>query len=282
MSLLALLEGPAAGVDATAPLVVSAAAAGVALIAGLAAHAGRSLSDRLLHVLLGTTAGLLVTVAFVELIPEALEGHPLAGWLVAVVFLGLVGLELALGGHEAHGHGHGPDVHDHGAAHPDRTTTVPVPALGPSRSSRAARIAVVGMAALAFHRLIGGLTLPAAFGVDHATGIGVAGAVLLHQVPDGLAAAVLFSAADWSDRRVLASLLLVALFVPLGAVAGIALSVGGLFPVLVAISAATFLFVGAVELVPELHHGPHPGWVGAGVVVGVALVALLSLVGGHA
>lgn len=278
MSLLALLEGPAAGVDPTGPLLVAVAAAGVALIAGLAAHAGRSLSDRVLHVLLGTTAGLLVTVAFVELIPEALEGHPLAGWIVAVVFLGLVGLELALGGHEAHGHGHGPDAHDPGAEHPARATTVPVPA----RSSRAARIAVVGMAALAFHRLIGGLTLPAAFGVDHATGIGVAGAVLLHQVPDGLAAAVLFSAAGWSDRRVLASLTLVALFVPLGAVAGIALSVGGLFPVLVAISAATFLFVGAVELVPELHHGPHPGWVGAGVVVGVALVALLSLVGGHA
>lgn len=244
-------------------LIVAGAASAVAFVAGAVAHAGRSLSDHVLHLLLGATAGLLVTVAFVEMIPEAVEGQPGAGWIVAVVFLGLVGLELLMGGHEAHGHGHG-----HGEA---------TPVVG--RRDRAAH---VGLAALSFHRLIGGLTLPAAFGVDHATGIGVAGAVLIHQVPDGLAAAALFSAAGWSDRRVLLSLAVVAIWVPVGAVVGIGVSLGGWFPILVAVSAATFLFVGAVELIPELHHGPHPGWVGAGVVVGVAAVALMALTTGHA
>lgn len=244
-------------VDPGPVLLVAGLAAGVALVAGLAAHAGRSLSKRGLHLLLGATAGLLVAVAFVDLIPEAVEGTPHAGWIVAVAFLGMTGLELMFGGHEAHGHGHGDEP----------------------LADRSTRVGLVGLAALSFHRLIGGLTLPAAFGVDAATGLGVAGAILLHQVPDGIAAVTLFSAAGWSDRRVLASLAIVATWVPVGAAIGIGASVGGWFPFLVAVSAATFLFIGAVELIPELHHGPHPRIVGLGVVVGVVAVALLQLVG---
>lgn len=257
---------------------VGGLAALAAFLAGWATVAGRSVSDRGLHVLLGAAAGLLLTLAFTEMIPEALEELPEAGWIVVLVFFGLWALELLLGGHEAHGHGHA-DGHVHeGEAGEVDAVDAPDAADAPTRTTaRATRLGVIALVALSLHRLLDGVTLPAAFAVDPSTGALVAGAVLVHQVPDGLAAGAIFLASTRSRRRVLASVAVVALWVPIGALIGLAIGLGGFLPHLLAVAAATFLFIGAVELLPELQEGPYRASTGAGIALGVLLALALEV-----
>lgn len=246
-----------------AVLILGSLAAAAAFSAGAWAALGRSIPSRWLHVLLGAATGLLLTAALTEMLPEALEADPRAGWVTALAFLALVGIEVLLGGHGAHGHGHDPPEEREAAWS------------GPGR------LAAVALLALSFHRLAGGLTLPAALGLEATVGLPIVVAVLVHQVPDGLAAGAIFLASGWSRRRILAGLGLVALWVPVGALAGLALDVIGALWLLLSISAATFLFIGAVELLPELQEGPHRLSTAAGVVAGVALVLLTEIAVGH-
>lgn len=251
----AAAQPPGTALDPTPVMLLAGIAALVAFAAGAAVLAGDRPSERSIHVLLGLAAGVLVTAALARMLPAAFARAPETAWLVPVAFFGLLGVEIAFGGHEAHGHGH-----------PEEE---PVETTGPA----------VAIAALVFHRFIGGLSLPAAFGLGTETGWTVAAALVLHQVPDGLAAAGILVAAGWSRRRVASALAVIAIGVPVGALVGFGVAIGGFLPHLLAVSAATYLFIVAVELLPELMDGPDVGHVGLGLTVGIVLVAAVTWLG---
>ena len=185
-------------------LGVSLLAAGITFTAGLLPLWGRVPTGRRLHLLLGATAGLLLTTAFVKLIPEALYGGGRSvGWTIALGFLGLYGIEWAVG---VHGHG------DAGGGAEDAHFY-----------RRAPNLPLVAFTALAIHRAADGLTLPAAFQVGEATGFTAGAAVLIHQFPDGFAATVLFLAGGWSRNRIIGTVAVLALCTPLGTFLGVLL-----------------------------------------------------------
>lgn len=233
-------------------------AAATAFGAGMLPLAGKGISSRRLHLLLGLSAGLLLTVAFAKMIPRAMSASPDAGWIIVGVFLTLLVVEWGLGGH-GHDHAHGGDQ-DHGQG--DR-------GLGGGRGTQVALIALVAMS---LHRFVGGLSMPAAFGLDQATGVAVVGALMAHQVPDGLAAASLFLAGGWERKRVVRSVAGVALWVPIGAIAGLVfINFAGLLVPFLALSAGTFLYIATVELIPEITSSDHRLAVAGGFVVGIVL-----------
>lgn len=248
----------------SAPLWVSSCAALITFGAGVLPLAGQTATGKRLHFFLGMTAGLLLTTAFVSLIPEALQGDRSVGWTIAMGFLALYAAEWMVG---VHGHGGGQgeeampeDTHFHRSA--------------PS-------LPAVAFAALALHRAVDGLTLPAAFQVDQATGLTAGAAVLIHQFPDGFAAAVLFLAGGWSRRRTLAAVSALALFTPLGTLVGTVLvGVPGWVPHVVGLAAVTFIFIAVAELMPELHHGPHKQAVGIGLALGYVVAYGIERFGG--
>jgi zinc transporter ZupT len=244
---------------------VAAGAALVTLTAGLLPLFGLGGSGRRLHFFLGVTAGLLLTSAFVNLIPVALAADGEVGWTIALGFLALYGVEWAVGVH-GHGGGEGATV---GAADTHFQRAAPA-------------LPVVAFTALAVHRAIDGLTLPAAFQVGRAPGLMAGGAVLIHQFPDGFAASVLFLAGGWSRRRIVASLVALAISTPLGTLLGSALvTVPGWVPHLMGLAGVTFVFIAVAELMPELHHGPHKWMVGFGLLIGYALAYVIAGVGGN-
>jgi zinc transporter ZupT len=233
-------------------LWIAGLAALVTLSGGLLPLWGRTATGRRLHFLLGATAGLLLTTAFVDLVPEALRGGRAVGWTMAVAFLALYALEWAVGVH-----GHGVDG-EGGVGSEDRHFHRSAPTLP-----------LVAFAALAVHRAVDGLTLPAAFQLGQATGMAAGAAVLVHQFPDGFAAAVLFLAGGWSRPRILAAVATLAVCTPLGTLAGgVLVSVPGWLPYIIGVAGVTFVFVAVAELMPEIHHGPHKGAVTIGLLLG--------------
>ncbi len=85
-----------------APLWISALAALITFAAGMLPLVGEMPAGRRLHFLLGLTAGVLLTTAFVDLIPEAASGRRLTGLTMTLGFLALYAVDWAVG---VHGHG---------------------------------------------------------------------------------------------------------------------------------------------------------------------------------
>ncbi len=249
--------------DAT-PLWVSGLAALITFTAGLLTLVGQTATGWRLHFLLGMTAGLLLTTAFVDLVPEAIHGSQSAGLTMALGFLALYAVEWAVG---VHGHGGGTEEeHTHGDTHFKRL---------------APKLPMVAFTALALHRVVDGLALPAAFQVGQATGFTASAAVLIHQFPDGFAAAVLFLAGGWRRRQIIGAVSALAIFTPVGTMLGLALvGIPEWLPHIIGLAAVTFIFISVAELMPELHHGPHKPAVGLGLVLGFLIAYGVQWFGG--
>lgn len=265
--------------DVNLPLVaiVALIAGALTLVAGALVLAGKSISQRRIHLLLGATAGLLLAIALLDLIPEAFELNPLAPFTMAFGVLGLFAVKWAVGDH-GHSHGgpsdhHGQDHgHDHGDGHAHAHDHSEI-------STHSGSLALIAFFALAFHRFVDGLVLPAAFTLNNATGFAAASAVLIHQFPDGIAAATVFLVAGWSRKRVLRGVAFMAIMTPVGAAAGLfLLGLPGIVGHLVALAAATFIFIALAELLPELSGREHRARVAVGFGIGYAVALAVILI----
>lgn len=214
----------------TTELLYGLAAAIANVIGAVAVTSGRRWSVHALDRTLAFTAGFLLSVAFVELMPEAIER---SGRGAAVTAL-LAYLAVHLTQHTIGRHFHfGEETH--------------------AVSMVVSRSALIG---LMLHTFVDGVAVASGVAVSGTAGALVFVGVLLHKFPEGLAISSLFLAAG--ARRATA----IAAAAALGAATllGVAItdSVAGLQSYGLAISAGVTIYVGASNLVPELQ--PRSGW----------------------
>ncbi len=219
-------------------------------------------SEKTLHLMLGFSAGVLGGVTFVDILPAAFEVAPSPAYvsygIAAGFFLLLVLDWTQLAREEAH---HGGHFHIH-----DRAVLDP-------------RHGAVGLSALSVHGFIDGLVIPIGFTAGAKVGIIITLAIVLHQIPDSFAALSLALGTRQTKKRALTYVLVTALDTPIGIGLGVLLAgVGGLMiPLGLGISAGTFIFFTASDLVPELQHRARSPLVVLSMVFGFLLVAALSL-----
>lgn len=211
------------------------------------------LPERYLRLFVSVGAGLLIGIALLHMVPESAEMIPetFSLWLLAGFLLLLVLERFVM-------------VHACEENHCDYHT--------------------VGLAAflgLTVHGIVEGCALASSF---LTAGIGplVLVAVLAHKAPAAFALTSILRLGKRSDTQVLAFTVGVSLSVP----AGMALAYGwlklGAMPnsagILLAISAGTFLYIAACDLLPELHRtGVDRGKRLAAFLAGVGLSLLSSL-----
>ncbi len=235
------------------------------VLAGLPLVLGRNVGEGSLHTLLGLAAGLMIGVAFLEIIPETLafEGSG-AELTLGITFVALYLFEGLIGvhGHSAHEEAHSHEPGDHF----DRPARTPLLALG----------------ALSVHMFLDGLILAPAFAVNEALGVPTGVADAAHKVPGGFAAGTILVAMRTSTTRGVLGILAVASTTALGALTGVFLvDVSGLVPHLLGVAGGALLFVAVAELLPELHHGPHKRLVALGLALGFAAVVVAVSFLGH-
>jgi ZIP family zinc transporter/zinc and cadmium transporter len=201
---------------------VSAALANV--VGALAVTSGRQWSMRALDRLLAFAAGFLLSVAFIDLMPEAVER---GGRAAAAVALGSYLL--------VHFTQHTIGRHFHFGEERHTVTRV-------TSSS-----ALIG---LLLHTFVDGVAVASGVLVSGAVGALVFVGVLLHKFPEGLAISSLFLASGASKRMAVGA----ASALGAATIAGVALTdqIAGLRVHGIAISAGVTIYVGASNLVPEL------------------------------
>jgi ZIP family zinc transporter len=232
------------------------------LLAGLATGAGalpvlftKRISDKLLDVMLGFSAGVMLAATAFSLIVPAID---LGGPFVAVfgIILGALVLHLI-----------------------DRFVPHFHPALGaegpPSRLSKVWLFVL----AITIHNFPEGLAVGVSFGGgDVAAGLVIAMAIGLQNMPEGLAVALPLVREGYSRRKSLLYGTLTGLVEPLGGLLGVAL-VSIFMPVLpwgLAFAAGAMLFVVSDEMIPESHRKGFEREATFGLIAGFVVMMLLD------
>jgi len=198
--------------------------AAVANIVGAAAVTSRSRwSVPALEKMVALSAGFMVSVALLDLAPEAFLQHGAsAGPLILLGYL---------------------------LVHLTQHTLVPHFHFGEEVHEVTRAVSMSALVGLLLHTFVDGVAIASSFDVRASLGLIVFGAILLHKLPEGLAISSLFLASGSSRQRALLA----------GASLGVATVIGGLLTEYVAplgkyglaLAAGVSLYVGASNLVPE-------------------------------
>lgn len=197
---------------------------------------------------LAFAAGTLLSVAFFDLLPEALESAEVAGYsvmhVVYALFGGLVGLFI-VEGLLFRIHHHHDDSLITNLDHPHREEPMHTPILLTIGDS--------------LHNFVDGIAIGAAFLAGPPVGILTTLAVVAHEVPQELSEFAVMAAAGWSRARIITINVASALLSTVGAV-GVYFFRDELVSLLwlpMAITAGIFIYIAVADIMPQLYEERH-------------------------
>lgn len=245
--------------------IILVSLAGGALSVCAAAALTHRVSAVTVPLLVSYAIGALLGAAFLEILPHALETsddiHRLATTLLGGILMFFVLEKLVLWRHCHHDHceAHEPPTHthDHG---------------------RSGLMILIGDT---FHNFVDGVLIAAAFMQSHELGLVTAMAIIAHEIPQELGDYLILLHSGYSRTKALIFNLLSSLATLLGALlAYFALSsIQALVPYVLAMAAASMIYVAVADLIPGLHKRTRLHETLQQVVLiglGVASVALLG------
>jgi zinc and cadmium transporter len=250
--------------------IVVATVAGGLLSVLTAATLTVAVLGRLVKQLVSLSAGLLLGVALLHVLPEAFESDAGAQRLFVALLCGLLFFfllekaELYRHGHHHEGDGH--EHHHHFDAH---------------QAGRGGWSVLIGDS---IHNFCDGVIIAGAFLADTSLGIVTALAIIAHEIPQEIGDYIVLLNAGFSRARALAWNALSGLAAVAGGVIGY-LVVGpwqALFPYLLVVAASCFIYIAVADLLPQLQRrlpwrdtAAQLAWIGAGLAVVVFVLGAL-------
>lgn len=250
-----------------------AIAFGLTVVAGLATGIGgavavlkRNPGERFLAAALGLSAGVMMYVSFMEMLPTATEELD-NGWLVLVAFFGGIALIAAIDRFVP------ADINPHEPATTENA----------SRRARMMRAGLLTAVALALHNFPEGFATFIAALEDPVVALPIVAAVAIHNIPEGIAVAVPIRDATGSRAKGFWLATASGLAEPAGALIGGLILMPFLGPTAMGVSyaavAGIMVFVSFDELLPTAeatgrHHYAVYGLIAGMAVMGVSLEVL--------
>jgi ZIP family zinc transporter/zinc and cadmium transporter len=181
--------------------------------------------------LISFAAGIMLATSFLHIIPESMEVYEHAPLLVLVGVIIFYLLESVVMLHPCH-----------------------------DEACEIHRMGIISWIGLTFHSLLDGVAIGLGFEISLQLGIVTALAVLLHELPEGIATTGILMHANLKRTKILLYSLAVALATPTGAV--LAYFFLGRLPleiigILLALAAGSFIYISAADLIPQIHKRQH-------------------------
>ena len=248
-------------------LLLSFLAGAATTIGGVLAFFIKKENLGVLSIGLGFSAGVMIYVSFMELLPQAstvitgIYGTSLAGWLSTGIFFGGILIAWLI---DTLIPSHHVELHT----------------LDPQDKLK--RLGLFTALVLAIHNFPEGLATFMASLKDPALGFSVAAAVAIHNIPEGVAVALPVYHATGSRRKAFLYSALSGLAEPAGALVGFLLLRAvlheALFGVMFAFIAGLMVYIALDELLPTAHDYGEGHRVIWGVIAGMAMMALSLLI----
>lgn len=220
------------------------------------------LSENTMHLMLGFSAGLLGGITFIDILPEAFDHAKEVAVSPMFVSGGVaVGLFLLFA------------VERHMLVNERKRSHVHI-----ENGKEIAPLGTLAVSALAIHGVVDGFVIPVGFSGGGQVGLIIALAVALHQIPDSFSAATIALTSGYNRKKIAFFVLVTALDTPIGIIVGYAFLGAGawMIPFGLGLSAGTFIFVSAADLIPELQHRSSSAWVTVSIVLGFIFVMVLN------
>ena len=248
-------------------IVVACLAGGVLAI--VAAAGTLALHPRWISALVSFAVGALLGAVFVELLPHALE----LGGTQRVMTTVLAGLLLFFLLEKLVLWRHSHDAADgYGGA---GATTIP----NDGASARPGLMIVIGNSV---HNFCDGIVIAATFVADFAVGTTTAVAIVAHAVPQQVGDFAVLMHSGYTRRRAFVYNLATGVATLAGGLAGYAAlaTMQQILPTVLALAAASLLYVAVADLIPSLHRHPAPAQTALQIVligVGIAIIGLVHV-----
>ena len=212
---------------------MSVAALAAAIVAALANVAGAALvtgkriwTARDIDLMIAFSGGFMISVAVVDMIPDAIRAHgAAAGWMVLAGYL---------------------------AVHLTQHTLVPHFHFGEETHHVTRAVGISALVGLSLHMLMDGVAIASGFAAGATVGTLVVAAIILHKLPEGSTVSTLFIAAGFGRRKALGAAAILGLTTVLGAL--LTEVIGPLSEYGLALSGGVTVYVAASNLVPEFQH----------------------------
>ena len=230
--------------------ILLACLAGAVLSLAIAALVAFRVRARWIPTVVSYAVGALLGVVFLDLLPHLFEETRDHGRIAGFLLLGLLAFfvleKVLLWRHHHHTDdepGAGPESHAHYHAHDHEPG---------HDSGRSGWMIVVGDS---FHNFTDGVIIASAFLADPKLGVVTAIAIVAHEIPQEIGDFVVLLHSGFSKRGALAANALSGFAMVVGALLGyFALSaVSGWIPEILAIAAASMIYVAVADLIPGLH-----------------------------
>ncbi len=232
------------------PAIVAAAVTG-GVLATAAAALTLALPAAWISRLVSFAVGALLGAVFIEILPHALEDGD-AGVVMGTVLAGLLAFflleKLVLW---RHSHGHAEHHADDDETEHDHALHAPGP------GSRSGGMILIGNSV---HNFCDGIVIAAAFLVDSRLGVATTLAIVAHAVPQQVGDFAILIHSGYTRRRAFAFNLTAGLATLVGALAayGALAHMQHALPAVLAVAAASLLYVAVADLIPSLHRRPEP------------------------
>ena len=238
----------------TLSYIVAATAAG-GVLATIAAAATLALHAGWISRLVSFAVGALLGAAFIEILPHALETGS-AEHVMVTVLIGLLAfflLEKLVLWRHAHGHEehrddteeteHDHALHAHGHAHDD--------------GGRSGLMILIGNGV---HNFCDGIVIAAAFLTDLRVGVATTVAIVAHAVPQQVGDFAVLIHSGFTRGRAFSFNVAAGCATLAGGLAGYFALAGmqQMLPTVLAVAAASLLYVAVADLIPSLHRRPEP------------------------
>jgi zinc and cadmium transporter len=126
------------------------------------------------------------------------------------------------------------------------------------------RLGYTALFGLSVHSIISGIALGVGLGEAEHVSVSLAllAAILVHKVPETLALMGLLAGSGWVKRKILLSLVIFSLMGPIGIFIGSILNLSSHWALssAMAVSAGTFLYIASSDLLPQLHKKMKQEW----------------------
>ncbi len=270
----------------TLAYISAASVLGGVLSIGLAALVSFATRAHWVSWLVSFAIGALLGAAFLEVLPHAFGNAGDLQLLSATVLGGILAF-FVLEKLVLWRHCHVEDCEAHGAIEegaPPLRRLAPVVVPQPVHAHDQGRSGLMILIGDSFHNFVDGVLIAAAFMESTALGVVTATAVIAHEIPQEVGDFLILLHSGYSKARAFALNLLSSLMMVVGAIgAYFALQlVEGWVPTLLALAAASMIYVAVADLIPGLHRRPEL----AATLQQVSLiglgVAVIWLVGGLA
>ncbi|MEO7102917.1 MAG: ZIP family metal transporter [Gemmatimonadaceae bacterium] len=211
----------------TLAALLAAIVAALANVVGAAFVTGRRVwSARDLDIMIAFSGGFMISVAVVDMIPDAVVAHgATAGWMVLAGYL---------------------------AVHLTQHNLVPHFHFGEETHHVTRAVGISALIGLMLHMLMDGVAIASGFGAGASVGTLVVAAIILHKLPEGSTVSSLFLAAGFNRRNALGAASLLGLATVIGAV--LTVVIAPLAKYGLALSGGVTVYVAASNLVPEIQH----------------------------